>query len=286
MKNLIKAHPLISFFILSYVYLWIGGALFFLDVLPKFGVWPLTYKGHGIAQIRLWSTLLIWTPNWAAITVLLATKGNHAVIELFKKFLRWNVGYKWWSAAFGVPLGLAFLSLVLLFALGHPINEVMAVDLTFIFIILLTKSMMENGVGEEAGWRGYALPIMQNRFGPLTASVLLGLLWGFWHGPLFVALNYGWMEIINFVIMLVGLAIVYTWIYNGSQGSLLMVAVIHNVGNSIDETLTTRGSNFAALVSEESLGDAFNVLLLVCVLFLILLTKGSLGFKKLAAEGL
>jgi hypothetical protein len=91
-------------------------------------------------------------------------------------------------------------------------------------------------LGEETGWRGYALPQLQRRFSPLTATVILAPLWFWWHLPQFAVIGtYRDFGPAGYVGMFLGLtcgAIVLTWLYNRSGGSILLVIVWHGVYNS------------------------------------------------------
>jgi membrane protease YdiL (CAAX protease family) len=94
-----------------------------------------------------------------------------------------------------------------------------------VFLYVLFLSVL----GEEIGWRGYALPKLQESRNALVASLIIGVVWGFWHLPLF------WIEgsfhqeipLILFVLQDVALSIVLTWLYNGTGGSLLIVHLFH-----------------------------------------------------------
>jgi membrane protease YdiL (CAAX protease family) len=106
--------------------------------------------------------------------------------------------------------------------------------------------------GEEIGWRGFALPHLQHRLSPLTASLILAAFWALWHLPLFfVIATYralGVADYVGFVIGLSGGAIVLTWLYNRSGGSILLVAVWHGVYNAVSGTQAATG-DVAAVVS-------------------------------------
>jgi uncharacterized protein len=86
---------------------------------------------------------------------------------------------------------------------------------------------------EEIGWRGFALPCLQKRHNALLSTLIVGTLWGLWHLPLiFLA---GPMSEFPFVwfISIVADAFMYTWIYNSTKGSILLVALFHGSGNIV-----------------------------------------------------
>jgi membrane protease YdiL (CAAX protease family) len=123
-------------------------------------------------------------------------------------------------------------------------------------------------MGEELGWRGYALPRLQARQSALLASIVLGLLSGLWHLPLFLtqgdpraSLPFGW-----FLIGIVLAAIVVTWVYNHTQGSLLIALLLH--------TTTALTSSF---LSSAATAPVFEVVVqLVAVSIIVLATPKHL----------
>lgn len=109
-----------------------------------------------------------------------------------------------------------------------------------------------NGLGEETGWRGFALPVLQRRHGPLVGTLILAVGWAGWHAPYFFLLegyqNFGVGTLVGFFLGLTCGAFVLTWIYNRSGGSILMAAVWHGTYNMTVATVGSRGT-IAAVVS-------------------------------------
>ena len=85
------------------------------------------------------------------------------------------------------------------------------------------------GTWEEPGFRGYALPRLQFRYSALLASLILGVLWAFWHLPFVVTGEDTWIDAILFTIEW---SIVYTWLFNNAKGSVLIVMLFHNMNNT------------------------------------------------------
>jgi membrane protease YdiL (CAAX protease family) len=107
-------------------------------------------------------------------------------------------------------------------------------------------------VGEETGWRGYALPQLQRRFSPLTSSLILAVLWFGWHLPqFFVIATYRNSSPVQYVGFFLGLtcgAVILTWLYNRSGGSILLVALWHGLYNLVSGTQAATGM-LAAVVT-------------------------------------
>ncbi|MBX2998063.1 MAG: CPBP family intramembrane metalloprotease [Caldilineaceae bacterium] len=90
--------------------------------------------------------------------------------------------------------------------------------------------MLTSGIGEETGWRGYALPRLQQGRSPLSDTVVLWIFWGLWHLPLFFYTH----ELSVLPMFLVGRfagAVVFTWLTNSTGGTILIVAVWHGLFN-------------------------------------------------------
>ena len=88
--------------------------------------------------------------------------------------------------------------------------------------------------GEEIGWRGYALPRLQKKLHPLLASLVLGILWGIWHLPYFLIEGsvHQKMGLPFFILATIGYTLLYTWIYNGTKGSVLLICLLHAANNT------------------------------------------------------
>jgi membrane protease YdiL (CAAX protease family) len=96
-----------------------------------------------------------------------------------------------------------------------------------------TVSLLIDGpLGEEPGWRGFALPRLQQLQGPLIGSPILGILWAFWHLPYFWMPEWGTpkgsaLDIVWFLLADIALTIIYTWVFNNTKGSLLIIILVH-----------------------------------------------------------
>jgi membrane protease YdiL (CAAX protease family) len=163
---------------------------------------------------------------------------------------------------------------LLLVALGEPVEWSLLGEriLPYAGTFLLTLFFL--GAQEEPGWRGFALPRLQERFSPVKATLVLGLIWGVWHVPLYGP--------VGFVVPMV-LAFFYTWVYNRT-GSTLMPILLH--------ASFTPAQDHLILLSEETHGTtdvAMGLAYLVGLLVIVGLTRGRLGFdperNKTAIDG-
>lgn len=148
----------------------------------------------------------------------------------------WRARERWLAIAIALPL--------LLFALAALIDRGgrgLALETSprlLGLVPLLLVNLIQNGM-EEIGWRGFALPQLQRATTPLVASLLVGLMWGVWHLPLFFIVGHPFQSE-PFLLWLPGVvaqALIYTWLYNGARGSLLTVTLFHAMINTVGALL-------------------------------------------------
>ncbi len=137
---------------------------------------------------------------------------------------------RWLAIAFLLPIAILLVALVLRVLIGGSVLP--AGPLTFVeasglfFTLLATRFFLGGGLGEELGWRGFMLPTLQSRMGPLNASLVIGLCHGAWHLP-----AYGGGVVLLTVFTVSG-AFVFTWMYNRTGGNLLLPALMHATANA------------------------------------------------------
>jgi membrane protease YdiL (CAAX protease family) len=208
----VRRYPLVVFFALSFGLSW----------------WPWPLYAAGLSP----SPVIGFGPFLAALVVLALTTGRQGVRGLLRRMVHWRVGWQWYLLAIGLPLGIAFAAARVNLLLGAspaaPPEVATLADLAATFALLLLLPGV-GGAWEEPGWRGYALPRLQEQHPGSIASLLLGLVWGAWHLPLFLAGTIPWSDLV----LIVAIAIVYTWIYNKTQGSVLVLMLAHAANNTI-----------------------------------------------------
>jgi membrane protease YdiL (CAAX protease family) len=214
--------------------------------------------GHQVvASGRGWPTHFpaLLGPAAAAFLVVAAISGRAGVASLLRRIGLWRVSWRWWLVALSPA---AFLGLALL-ASGMTGSELPRVADFGLFSGVPTAGLLGvsllvivGALGEEIGWRGFALPALQRRFSPLVASLILAGIWALWHLPQFFVIatyqSFGVAQSVGFVFALSCGAIVLTWLYNRSGGSILLVAVWHGLFNLVSGTAGATGMT-AAVVS-------------------------------------
>jgi CAAX protease family protein len=141
-------------------------------------------------------------------------------------------------------------------------------------------------LGEEPGWRSFALPRLQRLHGPLVGSLILGPIWAFWHLPIFWVPAWNFpptiLNIVMFVIAAIAFTIVMTWVFNNTKGSLLIAVLVHA---SFDMVLAILNGLFPIpIVNDYGSNVPVLIGLGVLVLVLIALTRGRLGYQHYRQE--
>ncbi len=218
---MLKRYPLLAFYLLAFGLAWLG---WLPQVLGARGIAPFN-------QPYLQGLLILPSiaPALAALLVTWATQGGTGVQHLFRPLLRWRVGWLWYGVAIAAPLGLLLLAKGVTILLGLPgaATESTQEGVSLVVTALVT-SILANP-WEEVGWRGFALPHWQQRFTALTASLILGGLWGLWHVPLFfwVGNPMATYPFGLWFLSLLALTVLYTWLYNATAGNLFVVTLFH-----------------------------------------------------------
>ena len=226
MAGAIRRWPLASFVALAYAVSW--GWTF-----------PLAAVGDVVEKGVAWPTNLpaLLGPAIAAFVVTALLWGRVGVRDLLARMARWRLPLRWWAATLS-PLAFLAVALAVAWAAGKlpPASDfgrysglpAIGVVPIAVIVILLT-------FGEETGWRGFALPLLQRRHSPLAAALLVTPIWALWHLPYFLTVstyrNFAPVGYVGFVFGLACGSIVLTWLYNGTGGSILACAVWHGLYN-------------------------------------------------------
>jgi membrane protease YdiL (CAAX protease family) len=229
-KNFLVRHPVLSYYLMSCAFFWmllilfgaiVAGALHVDVNAQPWTVWIVTILGS-------------WMPSLSAAIVVRATQGPEAVAGLFARLVCFKLPVRWYLASL-IPLGAVALA-VLGYRLsgGAPEGNT---PLTFpIWFHLLAINLLTGPTGEEPGWRGFALPRLLERYSPLKAGLVLGLMWSFWHLMMWlVASGYSGttllVYILEFTVTIVALNLLMVWIYQHVPDSLAPMVVTHFVFN-------------------------------------------------------
>jgi membrane protease YdiL (CAAX protease family) len=210
----LKRHDLAMFLVLSFVLSWF--------------VWPFVLANPQSVP------MLPYGPFIAVFIVLALTRGWAGVRDLLVGMVRWRVGPRWYAIALLVPVAITLISLYLTTLFGGPSPT--AADFAGWYalpLIFLSTTLINGPLTEEPGWRGFLLPRLQSSHAPLAASLIVGVIWAFWHLPLLLSDPTGQRPALQFVFLVVAQSVVFAWVYNGTRGSVLLVILMHGSANTV-----------------------------------------------------
>lgn len=270
-RQWVGRHPLAGFFILAYAGAWLALA-------PP----VLAQNGIGLLPLHLpLAPFLVLSsfagPAVAAIVVSGLTEGRAGVERLFGRYLIKPRRTSWYLLALFGPLEALVLgsSAHLGRAPLEAVHRQPAMVLST-YLAYLVSGLFVGPLGEELGWRGFALPRMQLRAGPLIASLALGVFWATWHLPLFALREWTGSAnplrlAVSFYAWVIPFTVVATWVYNRSRGSLTVATMLHAAENAAVGLVATGmlPVPHTTLVQAEVYGAA--------ALLLVACTRGTLG---------
>lgn len=186
------------------------------------------------AQLSVMSTVLMMVagfgPSLAAVAIMAMVSRGTGLREWVARCLNWRVGWRWFAFAFALPPTVMLTALALHGLLGGPMPAAPALDQIPMAILNFGLVLVVGGpLGEEFGWRGYALPALASRLDWRTASLIIGALWGAWHLPLFYLASsvQSHTAIPIFLLNILAGSVVFAWLFERTQQSVLPVLVLH-----------------------------------------------------------
>ncbi|WP_135823721.1 CPBP family intramembrane glutamic endopeptidase [Halorussus ruber] len=220
----IRKRRLTSFFVLAYALAW-G-----LEAVPDLlGMtqpsWPSWFVTGFLGAL---------SPSVAAAIVVYAS--GESVREWLGSILKFRVHPKWYALAIGVPFAITYATGVASWALGGPIDWASFELAPTTIVIGVVLGTLLGGGQEELGWRGFAQPELQERYGAFRAALVVGLFWGFWHLPQFVpgGVRADWPAsmVAAYFVGIVGFSVLLAWVFNGSGGSAWLAMLMHGADNA------------------------------------------------------
>jgi membrane protease YdiL (CAAX protease family) len=220
LANRVRKQPVVAFYVLTFAITW--------------GSWfPMAAHNRGLLPVDL--PLLFFLgglgPGIAAYVVMRALRGKRGDAELLGPLLRWRVGVPWLL----VSILLFVVIWLLASTVSSRLDEELAVVQVWPGLVLLAVRYLLAAVPEEVGWRGFALPALQQRFSALTSSLIIGAVWALWHLPLLVGGDpvMSTYPLIPYLVYIVAESVLYTWLYNNTGGSLLLAVLAHGASNVV-----------------------------------------------------
>jgi len=219
---------LLAFLLGTFAITWGAGALYFLAP-ETVEAWLGDARGVGHPLFRI----AVYGPAIAAFAVVAAARGRAGLGAFARRLLHWRVHPGWYAAVLlGLPASLLAARAVAL-ARGAELGPWPDAAWTALLGGALLDLVRDPGPVEEIGWRGLALPLLQQRMSALSASAVLGLVWGVWHLPAFFigGTPQGDYAFWGFLYGSVVLSLLMTVLYNGTGGSIPLVFLFHYANN-------------------------------------------------------
>ena len=274
LQQIMRQHPLFFFFLMSYAFSWIILIPYLLSV------WGILRGNFSF----LYTLKPFVGPTLAAIIMTGITEGKAGLLRLRQRLQQRRAGRQWYLfILLGIPalllLGIVIQPEALASFQGLTLRLLVSYPVYFVIVFF--------GVAlpEEIGWRGFALPRMQLRYGPLWGTLLLGVLWAFWHLLFFLTPVHGGgpgtgfatflTNFSIFFLMVMAVAIITTWVFNHTRGSIFISNLVHA---SVDTPQLVWIPLFLA-VDETRLNLAVLIGFGMPALLIVILTRGRLGYQ-------
>src|SRR5687768_12193137 len=225
-RTVLGAKTLASFLALTFGLSWVPMSLFMLfadQFTALFGEMSATNPVFLLA---------VYAPGLSGVFLIWRHYGLKGLGSFFRRLTLWRAPLQWWLfLLLGIP-AIVYAAA----AIKGTIYEPFPFSSWYLVFPALVQSLLLGPMGEEFGWRGLALPLLQRRFAPFWASLILGVVWAVWHAPAFVmsgtpqsAWSFG-----PFFVGLIAITVIMTPLFNASRGSLLIAILYHlNIMNPI-----------------------------------------------------
>ncbi|MBK9714849.1 MAG: CPBP family intramembrane metalloprotease [Kouleothrix sp.] len=280
----IAQHPLLAYFIIAFAPVWLA-LLPFVLARNGLGLLPLTLPDVAFIVAFIGSTLL--GPTAGAFVVTAAAEGRPGVRRLLGRYVQWRVGLRWYAIALFGYIVLQLLGAVIWSGAAPALDLLARWPLIFTsYLPLVLAMVLFPALAEEPGWRGFALPRLQARYGPLAGTLILGFLHGIWHLPVYMLVSspaaMGPFNVVAFIsntIAIVALTVVWTWVFNNAKGSILMAILLHAASNAT-------GNFFGKAVPNLPPQHALTtyIIYIAAAVLLVAATRGRLGYSEPAGS--
>ncbi|HET9909547.1 MAG TPA: type II CAAX endopeptidase family protein [Anaerolineales bacterium] len=281
---LIRRHPLVAYFFLAYAGMWIV-------------ISPLVMDSFGWIELSDGISLLLFIlsslsgPTVAAYWVTGVLEGKAGMGRLLRRTFQLRAGLQWYAVALFIFLSVWLIAYSFLYngaplaALAENPSLLLSVFLPSVIMGLLIPS-----IGEEPGWRGFALPRLQAAYGPVIGTLILGTLHGVWHLPALFTPLLGPFTVEGFIVFVLTAAagtFIYTWLFNNTRGSVWMAMVLHASSNAASQLVSSMIPKEVELTGWMKILESgwLNVIVFGAVaLLLTISTRGTLGYRPDQAD--
>lgn len=288
LRRLICSHPLVAYFAIAFAGTWAFLLPFALSRNEN-GLGLLPFTLPDVAFIAAFLFAAPAGPALASLIVTAVTSGKAGVKKLLRRCVQWKVGIGWYLIAIYGFLLIFLLGYSIFYGVNLPLALLIKWPLIFtVFFPQVAFVIVTASFAEELGWRGFALPRLQQRYGPVFGTIILGTLHGLWHLPVFFTKLLGPFSLPNyagFLFVAIASTFLYTWIFNHTKGSVLIATLTHGCSDAsgsllvllIPVHLVISGWAQPFLYSS---WQATNVIIFgTCAILLLIFTRGRLGYN-------
>ncbi|AXG82777.1 CPBP family intramembrane metalloprotease [Streptomyces paludis] len=276
MRGAFQRAPLTWFFILAYALSWLAWTPYILSE-NGLGVWDHDFGAGGSGQILGILPGAYLGPICSALLITSLTEGRQGLRNWRARMVGFRVGWHWYLLVMvSVPAALTLATI----ALTDTTPVLPAAMILAVYLPGLLIQMITTGLAEEPGWREFAMPRMQNRYGPLVATFIVGVLWGAWHLPLFltdwgVAAGMEPLRVAEFLVTALAFSYVMTWVFNRSRESMPLVMLLHT---SVNNFFSLAWSDMFPELTDKQGSHAFLLAAVTAAIIVLAATRGRLGY--------
>ncbi|WP_066495777.1 type II CAAX endopeptidase family protein [Abyssisolibacter fermentans] len=209
MKNFFRKHSILVFYVVTFLFTPIF-SLINVYVFPSAHIDGVIFPQ--------------FVPGIVAIILIRLTEGNIGIRKLLLKFKVSREIMIWLIITIVIPIAMVGISYLLLSVIDY--GYIKKITLSEASLPLLIGTLICS-IGEEIGWRGYMLPKLQSIHSPFISSVILGLFWGIWH----FKFQYGLIGFLLFILIVIELSILFTWLSTKTNGNLIIATIFHAIFN-------------------------------------------------------
>lgn len=275
--GLLRDHPLAGYFLLAFAFTW---------------AWEIPL--FAISHQQILGPWVLVGPSLAGFVMAGVTEGRAGMVRLFRRFLIWRVAIRWYVVAL---LALPAVWLVSVAVTPGNLSALRMPSPAFLFTYLgaFAVAFVAAFFVEEFGWRGFALPRLQVKHGPLLGTLVLGALWALWHVPAWAffpgATGAGSsafsstfaITLFAFACQIVAQAIIITWLFNHTRGSVMLAIAIHAAGNAGAGSFLTL---FPSLFPHPVIPVVYEIGVIVVAIVIVVATRGRLGYDRYRRDAL
>lgn len=244
----LESRNLAFFFLIAFGWSWFWWALFIFGILElPAGIGTSKVDLGSAGPLMLLIALTPFGPTIAGFVMTAMTEGKPGVKALWRRFWNRSLSIKWLLVIllFFPALRLA-ANLVSRTLDGQAYPFLTWPNQPWMFIPpFLANTLINAGMSEEFGWRGYVLPRFEARWNALTSGIGLGAIWAAWHIPLWFVPGdvHSQRNFWEWALSLILVSILMTWIFNNTNGSVLAAILFHGMGNSVGDLIWCCGSS-------------------------------------------